>query len=177
MSIKKTRDKKLKKKILTVVSIYFIFVLTFASINALKTNTNKSTKKTTHINNTYQHQKEENTYTSSSSYTLKFGQLLDEYINEDTLVIKAKIEPSYKNSATINQNGFNVEDIVKNQGGDQFKEIQYWAVADMSDGSEDKVISFTLNEELIESIKNGNTVGNQIVDKAQDVWILPSLQY
>lgn len=111
-----------------------------------------------------------------STYELKHGELLDRTISGDTLVIKAKIEPSYKNSATINQNGFNVEDIVKNQDGDKYKKIQYWAVADMSNGSESKVISFTLNEDLIKSIKNGNTVGNQIVDKAQDVWILPSLQ-
>ncbi len=118
----------------------------------------------------------DNAQEEQKGLTLKHGELLEENVNEDTLVIKAKIEPSYKNSATINQNGFNVEDIVKNQSGDQYKEIQYWAVADMSDGSESKVISFTLNEDLIKSIKDGNTVGNQIVDKAQDVWILPSLQ-
>ena len=108
--------------------------------------------------------------------SIKHGELVDVNINDDILVVKAKIEPSLNNKLTINQNGFNVEDIVKNQGGDYYKEIQYWAVAEMSDGSESKVISFTLNEDLIKSIKNGDTVGNQIIDKAQDVWILPSLQ-
>ncbi|WP_298126788.1 hypothetical protein [uncultured Clostridium sp.] len=108
--------------------------------------------------------------------SLKFGELLDVTTNNDILIIKAKISPSYNNKATINQNGFNVEDIILNQGGDAFNEIQYWAVADMTDGSESKVISFTLTKDQITSIKNKQLVGNQIVDKATDVWILPSLQ-
>lgn len=63
--------------------------------------------------------------------SLKFGELLDVTTNNDILIIKAKISPSYNNKATINQNGFNVEDIILNQGGDAFNEIQYWAVADI----------------------------------------------
>ena len=46
----------------------------------------------------------------------------------------------------------------------------------MTSGEESKVISFTVDEDLIKSIKECNTVANQIVDKAKDVWILPSLQ-
>lgn len=112
----------------------------------------------------------------TGSYKIKHGEFLESSINDDTLVIKAKIEPSLNNKLTISQNGFNVEDVIKNQGGDQFKEIQYWAVADMTSGEESKVISFTLNEELIKNIKDGNVVANQIIDNAQDVYILPSLQ-
>lgn len=109
-------------------------------------------------------------------YTIKYGELLENNINEDILVVKAKIKPNMTNKLTISQNGFNVEDLIKNQGADEFKEIQYWAVADMTSGEESKVISFTVDEDLIKSIKEGNTVANQIVDKAKDVWILPSLQ-
>lgn len=111
-----------------------------------------------------------------NSYSIKHGEFLSANINEDILVIKAKIEPNLNNKLTISQNGFNVEDIIKSQGGDQFNEIQYWAVADMTDGSESKVISFTLNKDLIDSVKSGDTPANQIIDKAADVWILPSLQ-
>ncbi len=111
-----------------------------------------------------------------NDYTLKFGKLLEVNGHDDVLVIKAKIEPSYNNGATIKQNGYNVEDLILNQGCDEFSEIQYWAVADMTDGSESKVISFTLDKNLIDMIKGKNIVGNQIVDKALDVWILPSLQ-
>lgn len=108
--------------------------------------------------------------------SLKFGELLDATTNDGILIIKAKISPSYSNKATITQNGFNVEDIILNQGGDSFDEIQYWAVADMTDGSESKVISFTLTKDHINSVKNEQLFGNEIVDKATDVWILPSLQ-
>ena len=111
-----------------------------------------------------------------SGYKIKHGEFIESNINDDVLVIKAKIEPSLNNKLTISQNGFNVEDIIKNQGGDQFKEIQYWAVADMTSGEENKVVSFTLNEDLIKKIKAGDIVANQIIDNADDVYILPSLQ-
>ncbi|MDK0810536.1 hypothetical protein P5E54_07165 [Clostridium perfringens] len=106
---------------------------------------------------------------------LKFGELLNTTINENTLIIKAKISPSYSNTATINQNGHNIEDIILNQGGDSFDEIQYWAVSDMADGSESKVISFTLKKDKIDLVKNNKLFGRDIVSQASDVWILPSL--
>lgn len=112
---------------------------------------------------------------ASNLYEIKFGQLLDAIENNNVLVIKAKIEPSYNNKATINQNGFNIEDLILNKNADLYDEIQYWAVADMEDGTESKVISFTVDKNLIKSIKNKSTVGNQIIDQAKDVWILPSL--
>lgn len=107
---------------------------------------------------------------------LKHGELLDVNINDKILIIKAKISPSYNNKTTIKQNGFNVEDIILNQGGDLFDEIQYWAVADMTNGDESKVISFTLTKDQINAVKNKQLLGNQIVDQANDVWILPSLR-
>lgn len=114
--------------------------------------------------------------TVTSEYKPRFGQILDVTKLGKKLTIKFKISPSYNNKATINQNGFNMEDLILNQGADKFDSIDYWAVADMQDGSESKVISFTVDKNLITSIKNKNTVGNQIVDKAKDVWILPSLK-
>ena len=107
---------------------------------------------------------------------LKHGELLDVNINDKILIIKAKISPSYNNKTTIKQNGFNVEDIILNQGGDLFDEIQYWAVADMTNGDESKVINFTLTKDQINAVKNKQLLGNQIVDQANDVWILPSLR-
>lgn len=107
---------------------------------------------------------------------MKYGELIESIVNDNTLIIKAKISPSYNNKATINQNGYNVGDLIKNQGADKFNEIQYWAVADMEDGSEDKVISFTLNKDLINKIKDDSIVDNKIIDNAQEVWILPSLR-
>lgn len=109
---------------------------------------------------------------------IKHGKLLDVKVNDkNTLIIKAKIEPSMNNKLTVAQNGFNVEDIIKKQGGDKFDEIQYWAVADMTSGDEAKVISFTLNKEKINQVKKGLILGGtDLIEKSQDLWLLPSLR-
>ena len=111
-----------------------------------------------------------------SALKMPHGDLVDATINGTTLVVKAKIQPSYSNQATIDQNYFNVTDIVQNQGADVFREIQYWAVADMTDGSEGKVIQFTVGRELIRHIKEDGFLGGMIADYVEDLWILPSLQ-
>lgn len=108
--------------------------------------------------------------------SLKHGELLDVTTIAGPLVIKAKISPSFTNELTINQNYMNVADVILNQGGNQFDEIQYWAVADMTDGSESKVISFTLDKNTIDGIYNGNIIDIQLGDYVTDLWILPSLQ-
>ena len=54
-------------------------------------------------------------------------------------------------------------------------QLQYWAVADMEDGSVEKVISFSLDRKIIEEVKSEKIPGNKIIDNAYDTWILPSL--
>lgn len=110
-----------------------------------------------------------------STLTVKFGDFQSGIINGTTLIVKAKISPSYNNEATINQNYFNVEDLVQKQGCDTFSEIQYWAVADMTDGSESKVIMFTAGKDLISAIASGRFAANQMGNYVTDLWILPSL--
>lgn len=117
-----------------------------------------------------------NTGLLKATYKARFGKFLECNINGSTAVVKFKIEPSTSNKTTIDQNGYNIEDMILNQGADKYDEIQYWAVADMTDGSESKVISFTVDKDLISMIKNKQIVGNQIVDYGKDLWILPSLK-
>lgn len=112
---------------------------------------------------------------NSNKITLKHGELLDVTINESTLIIKAKIEPLLTNNQTIKQNYFNVEDIIKNQNGNKFDTIDYWAVAEMQDGSESKVIGFTLSKELIKAIVEEKIFAIQYGDYVDDLYILPSL--
>lgn len=113
-------------------------------------------------------------------YSLEYGELLD--VNKKggadfkTLVIKAKIKPNLTNKLTIQQNFHNIEDIVKNKDGDKYNAIDYWAVADMTDGSEGKVISFTVSKEMIQDIINDRIFVTQYKDYVDDLWILPSLQ-
>lgn len=124
----------------------------------------------------YKEKKENTTTTTKQTYKARFGDFLECNINGSTAVVKFKIEPSTSNKTTIDQNGYNIEDMILNQGADKYDEIQYWAVADMTDGSESKVISFTVDKDLISMIKNKQIVGNQIVDYGKDLWILPSLK-
>lgn len=87
------------------------------------------------------------------------------------------IKPSTTNKLTIDQNGYNVEDLIKNQGCDKYDKIDYWAVADMDNGKEEKVVSFTLDKNTIQGIKDGNIVANEIVNTyANDVYIHQSLK-
>ena len=47
----------------------------------------------------------------------------------------------------------------------------------MDNGKEEKVISFTLNSKTIQGIKDGNILGNEIVNTyADDVYIHQSLK-
>lgn len=114
-------------------------------------------------------------------YSLKFGELLDANpnggTNMNTLVIKAKIEPNLTNQMTITQNYQNVIHMVKDGDYTQYDAISYWAVADMADGSEGKVISFTIDKSCIEAIANGTiATGDTLEEHLTDLWILPSLQ-
>lgn len=122
----------------------------------------------------------EDTTSIPTVFTLKYGKLLDSNPNGgtegNTLVIKAKITPSLTNEMTITQNYHNIVDLVLEQRCDTFDSIDYWAVADMADGSEGKVISFLVNSECINGIKNKNIAALTLDQYLEDLWILPSLQ-
>lgn len=113
-------------------------------------------------------------------YYLEHGKLESVIVNsidgESVIVIKAKITSSYNNKATIDQNYFNVGDLIRNQGCNKFDKVDYWAIADMTDGSEAKVVAFTLDKNVIEKIYNESIADNQIGDYADDLFILPSLR-
>ena len=108
---------------------------------------------------------------------LKYGELQELNDNRETngvVVVKAKIAPSSTNDLTVAQNYHNAVDLIANQGFADC-ELQYWAVADMSDGSEGKVISFTVPADIVEKVASGDVVATQLPDLVSDLWILPSL--
>lgn len=116
---------------------------------------------------------------STPSLTVPHGEVLDVNVTGDILVVKAKITPSFSNHSTISQNFFNLEDLIKNQDCSKYNEIQYWAVSDMTDGSESKVISFTAPKSTIDGIKDGSIEAIAYLDEygyVTDVYILPSLK-
>lgn len=121
-------------------------------------------------------QEDQTTVDSAKPYQLEFGELLEENNNYGVIVLKAKIAPSATNKATIDQNYYNVEDYIQSHDMTGIDELQYWAVADMSSGNEEKVISFTVPASLITSISEEKIPANQLEDKVTDLWILPSLR-
>lgn len=112
----------------------------------------------------------------AAGYSLEYGELLDVNENDGVLVVKAKITPQSSDKLTIDQNYYNVDDLIQSQDCDKFDEIQYWAVADMSDGSEQKVISFAVDKSLIDQIAGGNFPTNTMGDYVTDLWIHQSLE-
>ena len=133
-------------------------------------------KETPSTSSTHSSAKPSSSFSQSFRVSLRHGKLLDTKVNGTVLVIKAKIEPSYNNKATVNQNYYNIENIIKNQGGSGFKEIQYWAVADMTSGTEQKVVSFTVSEDVIKKIAEDKIVANQMGKYVDDLFIHASLR-
>lgn len=112
-----------------------------------------------------------------SALWLQHGDLLNATITGTTLIVKAKITSSYSSETTVSQNYYNVCDLIRNQSAAQFEEIQYWDVADMSDGSEQKVVSFTVPKSTIDMVANAaqfadNTLGGYVTD----LWVHQSLR-
>lgn len=109
--------------------------------------------------------------------TMEYGELLeitDGREEKGVAIVKAKITPSSTNHLTVAQNYHNVVDLIQNQGFDDC-ELQYWAVADMTDGSESKVVSFTVPQDVVAQVAAGDVVATELPDFVTDLWILPSL--
>lgn len=113
----------------------------------------------------------------TGNLALKNGDLVSvNYGGDGVIVVKAKIQALLSDDQTVKQNYFTVCDLIKNRGFDTCQELQYWAVADMSNGEESKVISFTLDRSTIEDVANGTIIENQLGDYVSDLYIHPSLQ-
>lgn len=111
----------------------------------------------------------------TSKIKLISGDVLEARITDVTLIVKAKIKPGWSNENTIELNYSNVYDIIMNQGGDQFETVSYWAVADMTDGSEGKVIGFNVSKNLMNDLKAGKIRSKDMGDYVENLWILQSL--
>lgn len=70
----------------------------------------------------------------------------------------------------------NVADLILNHGFDGCEEIQYWAVANTTDGEEVKFISFTVPRNLIVQVAEGKVVAGQLRSYVEDLWILPGVE-
>ena len=161
-----------KKTIILVIIVFIVGILIGSAIgssgNSAKEQDTASTSETSTTKETTE---------STTDSGVRFGELVSVIDDEDGLaVVKVKISGSSSKKNTVAQNYFNVADLIKNRGFNKYTEIQYWAVADMTDGSEERVISFTLDKDTIQEIYNNKIVDNQIGDYSDDLWIHPSLR-
>lgn len=104
------------------------------------------------------------------------GDILDVTYNGTDLIVKQKISSQSSNKLTIDQNYYNACAIIRSLGGAEIRDLQYWAVADMRDGSEAKVISFTVPADTVKTIQTQQFPDNTLGNYVKDLWILPSLQ-
>lgn len=118
--------------------------------------------------------------TGSTDSRITYGDLVDFTENvidgKNICVMKVKIEASLTKGMTVDQNYHNIEHFITEAGGDQYDSIDYWAIADMEDGSENKVISFTVPKDTIDKVKSGDLAAIQLSDYVDNLYILPSLQ-
>ena len=121
---------------------------------------------------------EEKAAEENAEVKLQFGELLDvtENAADNSVVVKAKIQPSVTNDATIRQNYHNIVYLVTDYGFDKYDTIKYWAVADMTDGKEAKVIQFTVPKETIDGIANEQIFGTNMDSYIEDLFLHPSLR-
>lgn len=110
------------------------------------------------------------------SVPIAHGELINATVAGTKLIVKARINPQLTNKQTINQNYYNACGIIRSFGDNHFSELQYWAVSKMKDGSESKVISFTVSKDIIDRISKGDFPDNTLEQYLDDLWILPSLQ-
>ncbi|MCR5685705.1 MAG: hypothetical protein K6G81_09870 [Lachnospiraceae bacterium] len=104
---------------------------------------------------------------------IEFGELKSVVTNGAVAIVSVKITPSLTREMTIEQNYFNVDDLIKNKGYDVFDEIEYYAFADTIQGDQVKVISFTVPKRTIELSKDEKIMGTMLADYVNDLWISP----
>lgn len=106
---------------------------------------------------------------------LHFGELVDLTQNGSTVVVKARFTSHLSRQSFIDQNFFNIGDLVHKNGFNTCEEIQYWAVYKQGD-SEEKVISFTVDKTTIAALFNDQIVPEQLIDLSKDLWISDRIQ-
>lgn len=111
----------------------------------------------------------------ANKYTPLLGELVEAKEAGDTLYIKVKIKENEDKELTIEQNEFNVEDLVTTQGADKFNKIEYIAVMD-KDGKETDALSFTVNKETIQNLKDKKINIGTVIARSEDVNIASNLK-
>lgn len=104
---------------------------------------------------------------------IKYGKLLSVTDARDangTVSVRVKINSNLTNKMTIDQNYQNAVDLIANRGYNNC-ELRYFAVMDRTDGSEGKIMSFTVPASVVDKISDGKIVAIQLPNYVTDLWI------
>ena len=88
--------------------------------------------------------------------------------------LKVKIQAKRTKDQTVEQNYYNIIQIVKNKPH-KIEEIHYEVVAGNSGGEEVIAFTFDVSKELIQSIHGGTVKAKDIPEKAENLYILYTL--
>lgn len=112
-----------------------------------------------------------------ANLTLDHSELLEVNTFAGNIIIKAKVSKNLLNDKMIrNSCYFEVYEAIQDYKLQYYNNLSYWAVADMTNGTEQKVISFEVSQEVMEMVANETIYENQLVDYLTDLWISPVLQ-
>lgn len=107
------------------------------------------------------------------------GTLLDWTVNDlvdpKVIVIKTKIASNLTNKMTVEQNFYNVQGVAKSGEYNDY-DIRYWAVADLTNGSESKVISFDVPSDVMKQLADDRILPGDLEKYVNNFWVLPSLK-
>lgn len=115
---------------------------------------------------------------SEPAPSIRFGEILDitENSYDKVVVLKVKIESNLTDKLTIAQNYYNACEFIRTYSGIDYDTLSYWAVADMTDGSESKVISFDVPAATIKGVLDETIVDIELENYVEDLWLHPSLR-
>lgn len=100
---------------------------------------------------------------------------VNDMVSPKVIVIKTKIKPNLTNKMTVEQNYYNVQHVAK-AGEYNDYDIQYWAIADMTNGSESKVISFDVPSDVMKQLADDRILPVDLEKYVNNFWVLPSLK-
>jgi len=114
--------------------------------------------------------------TTAKDLTVPYGDVLKCHAYGSVLDIGVKISGLLTDSTTINQNYYNIADLILKQGADAYTTIYYAGYMPAQGGGNAVVISFTVPAHVIDSIKNRTVMEVELPDYVEDLWIHPQLK-
>lgn len=141
---KQEKNKRINKKIIVVAAIAFLAIAIIGNVLGPKND-------------------------------IKYGKLLSVTDARDAngpVSVRVKVDSGLTNKMTIDQNYHNAVDLITNRGYDNC-DLRYFAVMDRTDGSEGKIMSFTVPASVVDKIADGKIVAIQLPNYVTDLWIHP----